>query len=229
MTKTQMCLKMMLFLFLAALCLRCGSAQPPPEEQDDGVDLVSSIVGEVDTEGHVDDEGDPVGEEYKGPTALTVNLKVINDKKPKGSFRLVSSDGTVITENGKLGEVTELNQGVYTFEFKSPSVFGDSTYVVEDVEVQGKKMELNKVFPAGQITLHTYRGSNTNRCVPVTFEVRSKTEEKNLPGKGKTCQPLILDAGSYEILLNLSKKKVQPVALQVNSEQVSSAKVKLDK
>ncbi len=229
MTKAIMPVTLTVFFLLGVAFSACGASQPQPEAEDDGQDLISSIVGNVDTEGHVDDDGDPVGEAYQGPTALTINLKVVNDKNPKGSFRLLNSDGSAIIEKGKLGEVTELSQGVYTIEFKSPLVFGDTTYVVEDVEVAGKKMELTKVFPAGQITLHTYKGSNTNRCVPVAFEVKSKTEEKNLPGKGKTCQPLVLNAGTYEVLLNISKKKVQPVALQVNAEQVSSAKVKLDK
>jgi hypothetical protein len=62
----------------------------------------------------------------------------------------------------------------------------------------------------------------------VTFSVKSETLGKELPGKGKTCQPVILQTGSYEILLDISKKKVQPVAAKVNAEQVATAPVKLE-
>ncbi len=215
------------------LIAACGSSQPPPptnqDTDEEDFDLVGSIVGDVEPE-ELDEEGDEIGQGYTGPTSLTVNLKIVNDKNPEGSFKLTAADGTVITENGKVGEVTELNQGTYSIEFKSPAVFGEATYVVEEIEVAGKKMTVNEVFPAGQITLHTYRGRKPNKCVPTTFSVKSKTEEgKTLPGKGKTCEPLVLRAGAYEVLLDISKKKVQPVEMHINSEQVSTAQVKLEK
>ncbi|MCP4678217.1 MAG: hypothetical protein GY854_22430 [Deltaproteobacteria bacterium] len=221
------------FIVLVAVWMTaCGSSQPPPPNQDTGeedFDLVGSIVGDVEPE-EIDEEGDEVGEGYTGPTSLTVNLKIVNDKNPEGTFKLTAADGSVITENGKVGEVTELNQGVYSIEFKSPVVFGEATHVVEDVQVAGKKMTVSEVFPAGQITLHTYRGKKPDKCVPTSFSVKSKAEDgKMLPGKGKTCEPLVLRAGAYEVLLDISKKKVQPVEMLLNSEEVRSAQVKLEK
>ncbi|MCP4600995.1 MAG: hypothetical protein GY847_10800 [Proteobacteria bacterium] len=205
----------------------CGSSQSGAEDQEEDIDLIGSIVGEVEIEEIDTEESGEAA--YTGPTSLTVNLKVINKKNPKGSYRLLKADGTVVVEKGKLGEAIELNQEVYSVEFTSPLVFSNPTYTVNEVEVAGKEMTLDEVFPAGQITLHTYRGKQQNRCVPVAFTVKSETLEKDLPGKGKTCKPIILEAGTYEVLLNISKKKVQPVSMRVNSEQVSSAQIKLEK
>ena len=92
-----------------------------------------------------------------------------------------------------------------------------------------EKMTLDEIFPAGQITLNTYRGKNVKRCVATSFTVHSKTKEKDVPGKGKTCKPLILETGHYEIQLVLSKKNYQPVEMRINREQVQTSNVKLEK
>ncbi len=230
MTRNQTITYLALITFFVSTFASCGSSSPQPkdgQDTDEEFDLVGSIVGDVEPE-EIEEEEEALSEDYTGPTALTVNLKVVNDKNPKGSFRLLDAAGKAIIENGKLGEPNELNQGTYTVEFKSPLVHGDPTFVVEDVQVAGKKMEITEVFPAGQITLHSFRGKNQGRCVPVTFSVKSETLEKDLPGKAKTCKPVILEAGSYELLFDISKKKVQPVKMQVNAEQVSTAPVKLE-
>jgi hypothetical protein len=95
--------------------------------------------------------------------------------------------------------------------------------------VEGKEMTVDETFPAGQITLHTYRKNPSEKCKAVSFSVKLVTEERDLPGKGKTCKPIILEAGSYEVLFDISKKKVQPVKMQINSGQVSTASIKLER
>jgi hypothetical protein len=235
MTKKQTFLFKTLTLLMGVLAIACGGAPAPaPEtaEDDEDFDLVGSIVGEVEIaeEEDLDDNGE-TAEEYSGPTQLTVNLKVVNEKNPEGSsYRLLDASGKALIENGSVGAETVLNQGNYSIEFKSSKVFGDRTYLVEDVEVIGKKLSIDSVFPAGQITLHSFRGKKEKRCVPTKFTVQMLVEEKQvkLPGKGQTCEPLILETGTYEVLLSISRKKVQPVKLQINSGQVASAKVKLD-
>ncbi|MCP4679988.1 MAG: hypothetical protein GY854_31750 [Deltaproteobacteria bacterium] len=218
------------FLF-SLCCLSCGGSQADPGHADDE-DYLASIVGEVDAGAEPDEEDAPGEKAYTGSTELTVNLRVVNDKNKKGSFKVLDAEGKVVVEKGKLGESFEIEQGAYTIEFKSRLVFGDPVYRVEDVAVEGKEMTLDETFPAGQLTLHTYRKNPKGKCKAVSFSVKSEkfeSEGKELPGKGKTCKPIILEAGSYELLLNISKKKVQPVKIQVNHEQVSSAAVKLER
>jgi len=220
------------FAFLFSLCcLSCGGSQADPGNADDE-DYLASIVGDVDAGAELEEEAAPGEKAYTGSTELTVNLRVVNDKNKKGSFKVIDAEGKVVVEKGKLGEPFEIDQGVYTIEFKSALVFGDPVYRVEDVAVEGKEMTLDETFPAGQLTLHTYRKNPKGKCKAVSFTVKSEkfeTEGKKLPGKGRTCKPIVLEAGSYELLLDISKKKVQPVKIQVNPEQVSSAAVKLER
>ncbi len=220
------------FVFLFSLCcLSCGGSQADSSNADDE-DYLASIVGEVDASAELDEEDEPEVKAYAGSTELTVNLRVINEKNKKGSFKVLDAAGKVVVEKGKLGESFEIEQGAYTIEFKSRLVFGDPVYRVEDVAVESKEMTLDETFPAGQLTLHTYRKNPRGKCKTVSFTVKSEkfeSEGKELPGKGKTCKPIVLEAGSYELLLNISKKKVQPVKIQVNPEQVSSAAVKLER
>ncbi len=221
----------LLAFFLAVSNIACGGAEPAPQTADDeDYDPIAALVGDVEVE-EEDEEGDDESAEgaYTGPTKLTVNLKVINEKNPEGSYRLLDSSGAEIIKNGKLGEEVELNQGIYSIEFETALVFGKPKYLVENVEVEGEKMALDEIFPAGQITLNTYRGKNVKRCVATTFTVHSKTKEKDIPGKGKTCKPLILETGHYEIQLVLSKKKYQPIEMRINREQVQTSNVKLEK
>lgn len=224
-------------IIVACAAWACGGSAPPPEApaQDEEVtddDLIGSIVGDVEvTEEDVAEETMPG--EYGGPTSLTVNLKVINDKNPEGSFRLLDMEGKPVIDGGKLGDTVLVDQGAYTLEFKSPLVFGDPVYLVENVDVTGESMTLDEVFPAGQVTLHTYRKNPGGKCIPTKFTVHNESPEegeaKDLPGKGTTCEPLILETGAYEVLLLISKKKAQPVKMRINREQVSTAPVKLER
>jgi hypothetical protein len=211
----------------------CGGSTPPPEDQkgDEDVDVIGSIVGDVEVDPEDMEEMEDEGEVYTGPTKLTVNLKVVTELNPEGSFSLMDTTGTKVVENGVFGQEYEVNQGLYSAEFKTPAVFSEPVYTVE-IEVAGKKQEVKEVFPAGQLTLHTYKGKNPkSACKTVTFSVQNVGGDKpvDLPGKGKTCEPVILETGSYEILLDISKKKVQPVKAMVNAEQIGTAPVKLEK
>lgn len=216
---------------LALTAAACGGADaPPPKQSDEDVDLIGSIVGDVEVEEEDLEEAEDDGEIYTGPTKLTLHLKVVNETDPEGAYSLTDTTGKKVIENGKLGEEVEINQGLYTAEFKTPKVFGEPVYSTE-IEVAGKKQELKEVFPAGQLTLHTYKGNNPNGpCKAVSFSVQNVggNEPVDVPGKGKTCEPLILEAGSYEILLDISKKKIQPVKAMVNAEQIGRAPVKLE-
>lgn len=214
---------------LLALSSCGGSKKDANEAKEEDVDVIGDLVEGVELdESEMEEEETPVEEQYTGPTKVTINLKVVDEKNPKGAtFKLIDTTGAAIIENGKLGEPIELNQALYTAEFTTDKVFGEPVYK-EEIEVAGKEQTVDAVFPAGKITLHTFKGNNQGRCVPTKFTVKSETLDKDLPGKGTTCNPLFLEAGSYELELQLSKKKVQPVKLQVNSEQMSSAKVKLE-
>jgi len=212
----------------AATLAACGGKAPPP--QNDDVDPIEAALGGVEVE--------PVSEEaaaateasaYTGPTKVTVNLRVVNEKNPKGSYRLLTAEGTAVVENGVLGEPVEINQGQYTVEYKSPLVFGDPVYTSDTVDVVGQEMTIDNIFPAGQITLHTYQGKNEGRCVPVPFTVYDKGNDKELAGKGKTCAPLVLETGHYEVRLEIGKNKIQPVEMRINREQVQTSKVQLEK
>ncbi len=218
---------------LAALAAACGGKAPPPEGagagEEEDVDVISSLVGDVEIDESDLEEADPGQEVYTGPTELTINLKVINEKNPEGSYTLKDTTGTAIVENGAFGEPVEVKQGLYTAEFHTPLVFAEPSYTVEELEVVGKEQTVDEVFPAGQITLHTYRGKNVKRCKAVEFSVFDKTDEVELEGEGETCEPLIIESGHYEVRLQISKKKYQPVEIRVNAEQVASSRVKLEK
>jgi hypothetical protein len=214
------------------MVIGCGGAPEPapqtPADQEEDVDLIGSIVGDVEVDPE-DLEDDTPDADYTGPTKLTLNLKVVNNLNPEGSYKLTDTTGQVIIDAGKFGEEVELNQGLYSAEFTSPAVHGEFVYKKE-IEVAGKESKLTETMPVGQVTLHTYKGKNPKaRCQPVSFSVKSETLGKELPGKGKTCEPLIVEAGSYEVLLDISKKKVQPVKMQINAESVTTAPVKLEK
>jgi hypothetical protein len=108
-------------------------------------------------------------------------------------------------------------------------VFGDPVYISDVVDVAGEKMAVDQIFPAGQITLHTFAGKAEGRCVPTPFTVFDLENEKELTGKGKTCAPLVVETGHYEVRLAVGKNKVQPVEMRINREQVQTSKVKLEK
>ena len=228
---TSKSLSIALIAVFAAAQVACGGSTPKAQTADDDedYDVIGSIVGDVEID-EADLEDDEVTDEaYTGTTKVTINLRVVNERNPEGSYRLMDTTGTVIIENGKLGEEVALNQGVYSVEFATPLVFGKPKYLLEDFEVAGKKMTLDQVFPAGQTVLHTYRGKREKKCVPTSFVVYSDTLEKELDGKGKTCEPLILETGAYELRLHISKKAYQPVKMRINAEQSATARVKLEK
>ena len=230
MKETRGFLVCLLAFFLAVSNIACGGAEPVVDTADDeDYDPIAALVGDVEVEEEDKEEDESVEENYTGPTKLIINLKVVNEKNPEGSYRLLDSSGAEIIKNGKFGEEIEVNQGTYSVEFETPLVFGKPKYLVENVEVADKKMTLDEIFPAGQITLNTYRGKNVNRCIATSFSVVSKTKSKDIPGKGKTCKPLILETGHYEIQLVLSKKNYQPVEMRINREQVQTSNIKLEK
>ncbi len=221
-----------LFAALAALSLAaCGGSTPEAQNQgDEEVDVIGSIVGDVEVDpSTVETSAEQQGEAYTGPTTLTINLKVVDKKNPEGSYTLKDAEGTVIIENGALGVSQQVNQGAYTLEFRSPLVFGKPVYTVENVTVAGPQQTIDESFPAGRITLNTHKGATFKKCTPVAFTVVRKEGEEALEGTGKTCAPLIIQAGHYEIRLQLSKKKYQPVEVRVNKEQMSESPIQLEK
>ena len=128
-------------IVLAWVASSCGGASTPPKssgEEADG-EYLSDIVGDVEEseiqEAHTDQK---VEQAYSGPTELTVELKVVNELNPEGSFKVIDADGNTVKESGALGEPFELAQGTYSIEYTSPLVFGKSTYLVEDVQVAGE-------------------------------------------------------------------------------------------
>lgn len=213
---------------IAALAAACGGKVPPPQ---DDVDPVAAALGDTVLEPVTEDEisdGDAPAA-YTGPTKVTVNLRVVNEKNPKGTYRMLGSDGTAVVENGTFGQELELNQGQYTIEYKSPLVFGEPLYLTDVIDVAGQTQQIDSIFPAGQITLHTFQGKAEGKCVPVPFTVHDLENAKDLPGKGKTCAPLVLQTGHYEVRLAVGKNKVQPVEMRINREQVQTSKVQLEK
>jgi hypothetical protein len=216
-------------LLATSVSAACGGSKKPAAQTDD-VDPVAAALDGVDVK--------PIGEEapaaaaapsYAGPTKVTVNLRVVNDKNPKGTYRMLDLNGTAAIENGTPGETVEVKQGSYTFEFKTPLVFGSTAYMSDVVDIAGETMQVDQIYPAGQITLHTFQGKNESRCVPVPFTVFDLENQKELAGKGKTCEPLIVETGHYEVRLAVDKNKVQPVEMRINREQVQTSKVKLEK
>ena len=228
MTKTPGLNALLLFAFSILATAGCGGSTPPPKDaEDEEFDLVASIVGDVDpVEAEAETTSAP--EVYTGPVSATINLRVINEKSPRGTFKLTNAEGNVVIEKEKIGATVELSPGVYSIEFHTPDVFGKPAYVVEDIEIEGKEMAVDNIFPAGQITLHTFRGQAKGRCIAVPFTVKSETLGEKLKGKGKTCEPLVLETGAYEVLMNVSSKKTQPVSLKINREQVSEVAIKLE-
>jgi hypothetical protein len=228
MTRSNTLVIIVLLGSVAALAAACGGKAPPPQ---DDVDPVAAALGDTVLEPVTEDEvsaGDAPAA-YTGPTKATDNLRVVNEKNPKGTYRMLGSDGTAVVENGTFGQELELNQGQYTIEYKSPLVFGEPLYLTDVIDVAGQTQQIDSIFPAGQITLHTFRGKAEGKCVPVPFTVHYLENAKDLPGKGKTCAPLILQTGHYEVRLAVGKNKVQPVEMRINREQVQSSKVQLEK
>ena len=218
-------------LLVTAMSTACGGAKKNAPKQTDDVDPIAAALGGVDVQPVTDEApaAAPTAPSYTGPTKVTVNLRVVNDKNPKGSYRMLDMNGTAVIENGTLGETVDVKQGSYTFEFKSPLVFGDGAYLSDTVVVAGETMTVDQIYPAGQITLHTFQGKNEARCVPVPFTVFDLENQKELAGKGKTCEPLIVETGHYEVRLAVGKNTTQPVEMRINREQVQSSSVKLEK
>jgi hypothetical protein len=214
---------------VAAFSTACGGKGPPP--QTDDVDPVAAALGDTVIAPVVEDEptSTAAAPSYSGPTKLTITLRVVNDKNPKGTYRLLGSDGSALVENGVFGQEIEINQGQYTIEYKSPLVFGDPIYLTDVIAVAGEKMVVDNVFPAGEITLHTFRGKAEGKCVPVPFTVYDLENAKDVAGKGKTCAPLVLQTGHYEVRLSVGKNQIQPVEMRINREQVQTSKVQLEK
>jgi hypothetical protein len=217
----------------------CGSSAPKPQTADDDESLASILCEQGEDCAALDGKAEGVTEEthkaaplvetYTGPTSLTINLKVVDRKNPEGSYRLLKADNTAVVENGKFGEAVEVPQGTYNIEFKTKVVFGEPTYTAEDIEVVGKQWKVDEIFPAGETLLHTYMKKKDGPCVKKVFTVKSETLNKELPGKGKTCEPLVLETGRYEVLLDMGKKAgktiVKPVSLMVNAEQKQTAPI----
>lgn len=218
-------------LLAGALLAACGGSSKQQQTEDENTDIIGEITGPVEIEEEDTGQEKPVETAaYTGPTKLTVNIKVSGAVNTAGTTcRVLDRDGNPVKEGVKLGEPFELNQGSYNFEFISPAVFGKPTYVAEDETVAGETYTLDAIFPAGEITLFTYKGKAEGRCVPTKFTVKSETKGADLEGKGETCKPLVLETGAYEVLLVIDKKTVQPVKLRVNAEQKASAKIKLEK
>lgn len=215
---------------VALVAAACGGSKTEVKDQgDEEVDVIGSIVGDVEVDpSTVETAPEEQGEAYKGPTTLTVNLKVVDERNPEGSFTLKDAEGRAVIENGAFGKPQQVNQGAYTLEFRSPLVFGKPVHTVEDVTVAGPEQTIDETFPAGRITLKTHKGATFKKCTPVAFTVVRKEGEEAVEGTGKTCAPLVIQAGHYEVRLQLSKKKYQPVEIRVNAEQMSESPVKLE-
>jgi hypothetical protein len=207
----------------------CGGSPPQANNQgDEELDVIGSIVGDVEIDQSL--EGSPAGQAaaYTGPTTLTINLKVVDKHNPEGSYTLKDAEGKVVIDKGGFGKAEQVNQGAYTVEFSTPLVFGKPLYTVENLTVAGPEQTVDEVFPAGRITLNTYRGATFKKCTAVPFTVVRKEGEVALEGTGKTCGPLVIQAGHYELRLQLTKKKYQPVEIRVNKEQMSESPIKLE-
>jgi hypothetical protein len=214
---------------LCALALAAcgGSAAKPADQGDEDLDVIGSIVGDVEVDPEVVQEAVQQDEAYTGPTTLTVNLKVVDQRNPKGSYTLKDAEGRVVIDKGVFGKAEQVNQGAYTVEFRSPAVFGNPLYTV-DLAVAGPEQTVDETFPAGRITLNTYRGATYKKCTALPFTVVRKEGEEALEGTGKTCGPLVIQAGHYEVRLQLSKTKYQPVEIRVNKEQMSESPIKIE-
>jgi len=220
------------FVALAAWSLAaCGGATPEPRDQArDGeeLDVIGSIVGDVEVDLEAVEEIAEEEETYTGPTTLTINLRVVDQRTPQGSYTLKDAGGKVVVDKGELGKPVQVNQGAYTIEFRSPVVFGNPVYVLKDVAVAGPEQTIDETFPAGRLTLNTHRGATFKRCTPIAFTVVRMANEEPLEGTGRTCEPLYIEAGHYELRLQLSKTKYQPVEIRVNREQMTEAPIQLE-
>lgn len=214
---------------VASFSVACGGASSQTADQgDEELDVIGSIVGDVEIDPSVAESPAEQVAAYTGPTTLTINLKVVDQRNPEGSYTLKDAEGKVVIDQGRFGKAQQVNQGAYTVEFRSPLVFGGPVYTVDDLTVAGPEQTVDEVFPAGRITLNTYRGATYKRCTPLPFTVVRKEGEEALEGTGKTCGPLVIQAGHYEVRLQLSKKKYQPVEIRVNQEQMSESPIKIE-
>jgi hypothetical protein len=207
----------------------CGGPAPDPQGQEDAeLDVIGSIIGEVEVDPAAAESPAEQAAAYTGPTTLTINLKVVDQRNPAGSYTLKDAEGKVVIDKGEFGKAQQVNQGAYTLEFSTPLVFGKPLYTVADLTVAGAEQTVDEVFPAGRITLNTYRGATFKKCTPLPFTVVRKEGEEAVPGTGKTCAPLVIQAGHYEVRLQLNKKKYQPVEIRVNKEQMSESPIKIE-
>ncbi|HUT77920.1 MAG TPA: hypothetical protein VM285_09555 [Polyangia bacterium] len=207
----------------------CGGSAPDPKNQEDEeLDVIGSIVGDVEIDQSLVESPAEQAAAYTGPTTLTVNLKVVDERNPEGSYTLKDAEGKVVIDKGAFGKPQQVNQGAYSVEFSTPLVFGKPLYTVESLQVAGPEQTVDEVFPAGRITLNTYRGATFKKCTPLPFTVVRKEGEEAVAGTGKTCAPLVIQAGHYELRLQLTKKKYQPVEIRVNKEQMSESPIKIE-
>ena len=217
-------------LAIALLAFGCGGPQEKTlkdrvlEEDDDGASLVDSLVGDVDPVEEEDtDEEQPaevadtpdVPDEdiIEGPQGAFLPTVLVQNEEVDATFTVKTAEASpeIVVEDAAAGSEVRLDPGLCHIEFETDAVAGSPTLTLRDVEIpSGRRIRREVKYKVGQITLVT-----GGRCVKKPIRIRPTGATDWLPGKFKTCVPIVLQAGNYEAQMGAGKRGIPISGIQV--------------
>jgi hypothetical protein len=198
--------------------LGCGGGQDKTlkdrilEEEDDGSSLVDAVVGDVAAEPIEEDEteqpSDAVGEAPTAPVgdtiegnqgALVITMKIpFEGKQVSGYYNVktASESPEIVKEKVPTGEEVRLDPGTYDIELFTDDVVGYGKQDMRDVEIpRGRRITRPITLKVGELTLINGAGKG---CRKAALKIKRKGATDWIPGKFKTCVPMLLPSGDYE-------------------------------
>jgi hypothetical protein len=202
---------------LALAALGCGGSQDKTmkdrllEEEDDGSSVLDSIVGDVDADPIEDEQSEkpsdavaeaptaPVGDVIEGNQgALVITMKTpFEDHKVTGYYNVktATDDPDIVREKVPTGEEIRLDPGVYDIELFTDDVVGYGSQQMQGVEIpSGRRISRPITLKVGELTLI----NGVKGCRKAALKIKRKGATDWIPGKFKTCIPMLLPSGDYE-------------------------------
>ena len=183
------------------------------EEEDDGTSVVDALVGDVDPVPIEEEQKErpsdelaeaptaPVGdviEGNQGAIVITMSTPFEDKKEVDGWFtvKTATERPEIVMEKAPTGQDVLLDPGVYDIELHTDAVVGYTGQQMQGVEIpQGRRIKRPVKLKVGQLTLINGAGKG---CRKAALKIKRKGATDWIPGKFKTCVPMLLPAGDYE-------------------------------